>query len=225
MRLPAMAGTLSAAALVAATLLPGIADAGAIRGTLFLSARAQKSVGESAEPRLQRGVEDAIVYVDSIPEKVERDLTSRRFLFIRLKSRQRVLNVVQRQRFDPRVAVVAVGTQVAFINLDRIYHSLFSVSPAHRFDLGKHAPGERDTLLFERPGVVNLHCDIHPDETGYLVVTPNHAYARPDSLGRYRLPRLPPGDYTVRVFHPRWGEFARDATVPKRGDLTLDLVK
>jgi hypothetical protein len=118
---------------------------------------------------------------------------------------------------------VPVGTRAEFQNLDHVYHNVFSVSPARRFDLGKYAPGKIDTVDFERAGVVNLHCDIHPDELGYIVVTPNHAVARPDSLGRFRMPKLPPGHYTLRVFHPRRGEFERPVEVPKRGDVSVDL--
>jgi hypothetical protein len=72
---------------------------------------------------------------------------------------------------------------------------------------------------------VNLHCDIHPDEQGYLVVTPNRVYARPDSLGRWRLPKLPAGTYKLRMFHPVRGELTREVVMPPRGDLAVDLVK
>lgn len=78
-------------------------------------------------------------------------------------------------------------------------------------------------MVFDRAGVANLHCDIHPDESGFVVVVPNHAFARPDSLGRFALPKLPKGDYTLHVWHPRLGEITRDVTMPKHGDLKIEL--
>ncbi len=220
MRFKAVAGTVIVTALVASG-----AAAGVIQGTLWMGPRAQRPA-RAPEAGRQRGVTDAVIYVERVPEQVERDLARpRRLWFFHGSPRVRVQKVVQRARFDPRVAVVAAGTRVAFLNLDRVYHNVFSVSPAMRFDLGKNAPGASDTIGFARPGVVNLHCDIHPDEQGYVVVTPNHVFTRPDSLGHYRLPKLPPGSYTVNVFHPGLGEFARTAEVPKRGDVQLDLVK
>jgi hypothetical protein len=214
------------AAIVAAlAVTPAGARAGAIVGTLWMPGRAVKKDAKTLpDAKRQQGAADAVIYVERVPDVVERDLTTvKRLFFFRRPLPARVTTVVQRQRFEPRVAAVVEGARVAFVNLDRVYHNVFSVSPARRFDAGKNPPGSRDTLAFEKPGLVNLHCDIHPDEQGYVVVVPNHAFARPDSLGRYRLPKLPAGDYTVRVFHPRLGEFTRPVTVPKKGDVTLEL--
>ncbi|NOT33549.1 MAG: hypothetical protein HOP12_05180 [Candidatus Eisenbacteria bacterium] len=198
------------------------ASAGVLMGTLQLKAVSGRLTGGAS--KLPRDLTDAVIYVEKIPPEVERKLIGRRrFLFFRSRRPVEVLNVVQRTRFSPRVASIAAGSSVAFYNLDKIYHNVFSVSSSRRFDLGKNAPGARDTVAFERAGVVNLHCDIHPEEQGYLVVTPNHAYTRPESLGTWRLPVLPPGKYTLRVFHPRVGEFSRTVEMPARGDLSVEL--
>jgi len=207
--------------LVASLVWTHAAEAGVVAGTLWLPAAARVSRGGALRP--QRGVTDAVIYIERIPDKVEKKLASPGGWF-RRKTTPRAPRIVQKnQSFTPRVLAVAAGSDVEFQNLDRVYHNAFSVSPAKRFDLGKYPPGRADTVRFGKPGVVNLHCDIHPQMVGYVVVTPNHAFSRPDSLGRYQLPKLPPGDYTVRVFHPRLGELTREVTVPKRGDLALDI--
>ena len=203
------------------------AAAGTIRGTLWLTREAEDAHRKSGLPpaaRAQLGVTDAVIYVDTLSSKEDQKLASTRHWFWQRKDTPHLPRVVQNdRRFDPRVMSVPVGTRAEFQNLDHVYHNVFSVSPAKRFDLGKYAPGRIDTVAFERAGVINLHCDIHPDELGYIVVTPNHAVARPDSLGRFRMPKLPPGHYTLRVFHPRRGEFERPVEVPKKGDVSLDL--
>lgn len=211
--------------LVAAAVACAVSTtaAGALHGTLRFRADARARPGS---PKALRGVTEAIVYVEKVPPEVERRLAGgRRFPFVGRKPEPEVLNVVQRRRFEPRVAAAAAGTRVAFVNLDRVYHNVFSVSKSRRFDLGKNAPGARDTVAFERPGVVNLHCDIHPEEHGYLVVTPNRAWTRPDSLGRWRLPKLPAGRYVLRMFHPVRGELSRAVEMPRRGDLAVALVR
>lgn len=211
------------------SLLASAADAGVIRGTLWMrrpppTTTDGKAPSDQALRKTQRGVTDAVIYLEKVPAKVESKLTSSGFLFFRKAARPRPLRIVQMNRkFTPHVLAIAAGGQVEFQNLDTVYHNAFSVSAAKRFDLGRNPPGRSDTLAFTRSGVINLHCDIHPDMMGYVVVTPNHAYARPDSLGRYRLPKLPPGSYTVHVFHPRRGALKRTAEVPRRGDVTLDL--
>jgi plastocyanin len=65
--------------------------------------------------------------------------------------------------FLPSLLPVLVGTRVEFPNLDDTYHSIFSYSPAKRFDLGRYRPDERPipSEVFDTPGLVTLRCDIH----------------------------------------------------------------
>ena len=203
--------------IVLALLLAPAAHAGRIRGTLRIGPVIASRVDAATQ-----NVRDAVIYVESIPPQVETKLAHPGFLFFH--SKPSVPRVVQMdRRFNPRVLSIAAGTSVAFHNMDQVWHNTFSVSATRSFDLGKHPPGWADTVTFERPGVVNLHCDIHSSMVGFIVVTPNHAFTRPDTAGVYRLPSLPPGSYTVRVTHPRHGELRREVEVPKHGDLTLDL--
>jgi len=191
------------------------ADAGVIQGTLTGSAKKAKKGRAS--------LNDAVIYVEKLPEAVERKLNSRGFWFWRREAPARVRNLVlMKRRFDPYVLAIAVGDRIAFQNLDRVYHSAFSVSAAKRFDLNRRPPGAADTLTMGRAGVINLHCEIHPDMGGYVVVTPNHAFTFPNQTGQYKLPSLPPGAYTVRVFHPRWGEIQKRVLIPKGENVTLD---
>ena len=169
-----------------------------------------------AEP----GMREVVVYLDSIPAKQEKKLAERE-----RKSRDRANYriVLMNSRYTPRVTAVAAGSNVEVQNLDSIWHNTFSVSRAKSFDLGKIRPGTMDTVAFDRPGVINLHCDIHPKEIGFVMVTPNHAFARPDSLGQFDLPRLPAGRYRLRLWHPSMGEESREIELPKKGVLDVDL--
>jgi plastocyanin len=233
-------------ALLAGTLaVPGAAESGVIRGRLLTtSAKTRPPSGDPSADKsgdksggkqndrpgrnqkdtspleVQRGASDAVIYLVKVPDKVEKKLTKRGW-FAKKPALARV--VQERRAFVPRVLVTTVGSSVEFANLDRVYHNVFSVSAAKRFDLGKYPPGHADTVTFENAGVANLHCDIHPDESAFVVVVPNHAFVRPDSLGRYKLPKLPPGDYALRVWHSRLGEIRRDVVMPRRGDVDLDL--
>jgi hypothetical protein len=215
-------------------LAPAPARAGKIHGALWVNGKAAAIAhaivtptpeNQAATKRAQRGVTDAVVWVDKVPEAVERKLADGgpRW-FWQPREQPRLRRIVQRNHaFTPHALAVVAGSQVEFLNLDRVYHNAFSVSSARRFDFGKYAPGRADTVLFERTGVINLHCDIHPEELGFVVVVPNHVNARPDSLGAFTLPKLPPGTYTLRAWHPRLGETKRSFEVPKRGDVSLEL--
>ena len=125
------------------------------------------------------------------------------------------------QGFVPRVLPVSVGARVEFPNLDPIYHNVFSVSPPKRFDLGKYGKGRSKSLVFDKPGLVNVYCDIHSNMEAFIVVLPNAWFAQPDAEGRFTLPPLPAGTYTVRVWHPDLGD--RTASVTVGDDDTRDV--
>ena len=212
--------------LVLAPLLVASAHAGAVGGTLWMSREAQMRAQQAPATagRAQQGVLDGVVWLDEIPAKLERKLATPPHGLFQKPKPVALPRVMQSERqFRPRVTAVAAGAHILFSNADRFYHNAFSVSKAKRFDLGKYPPGRSDTVVFNRSGVINLHCDIHPDMLGFIVVTPNHAFVRPDSLGRFGLPKLPPGHYVLRAWHPRRGELKREFEVPSRGDVDLEL--
>jgi len=127
------------------------------------------------------------------------------------------------QAFSARVLSCVVGTVVDFPNQDPIFHNVFSVSPVKRFDLGKYPKGHSKQVKFDKPGLVQVFCDIHPSMACFILVLPNRAFARPDESGAYALPRLPAGTYTFKFWHPDFGEVARNVKVPASGDVTVDV--
>ena len=60
----------------------------------------------------------------------------------------------QGSRFDPELIVVPVGSTVQFPNSDPIFHNVFSLSKARKFDLGYYPQGQSRTVKFDRAGVV-----------------------------------------------------------------------
>jgi plastocyanin len=97
---------------------------------------------------------------------------------------------------------VAVGTKVEFPNLDDTYHNIFSYSPAKRFDLGRYRSDERPipSQVFDVPGVVTLHCDIHEHMRGLILVLASPHFVTTDTDGTYRLSGLPAGHYTLKAW-------------------------
>jgi len=107
------------------------------------------------------------------------------------------------QRFAPHVLAVHTGTQVRFPNSDNIRHQVYSFSTAKRFELRLYEGTPADPLLFDKPGVVVLGCNIHDWMLGYIYVTDDPHFAVSNAQGKVRLEQLPPGDYHATLWHPQ----------------------
>jgi len=105
--------------------------------------------------------------------------------------------------FYPHVLAVRKGTTVDFVNHDNTYHNVFSLSPVKRFNIGRRPTGEAVPVLFDKPGVVQIFCDIHSQMTAFVVVLENPFFAQPSDDGTFKLDHIPPGTYTLKVWHER----------------------
>jgi plastocyanin len=114
------------------------------------------------------------------------------------------VSVVQDQmEFDPLVTVVLVGTRVTFPNRDKVQHHVYSQSTPKRFDIPLYRGETKDAVLFDKPGVVTLGCNIHDWMAAYIVVLATPHFAKSGADGIVPLATLPAGRYRLDVWHPR----------------------
>jgi plastocyanin len=126
------------------------------------------------------------------------------------------------RRFLPDLVVVQVGSIVSFPNMDPIFHNVYSLSKPKTFDLGSYDKGETRKVAFPKPGIVEIYCHLHPNMAATVVVTPNRWYARPDRSGQFRIPNVPPGQYTVVAWHKSAGFFRKSIVVESGHDSVAD---
>jgi plastocyanin len=111
--------------------------------------------------------------------------------------------MTQRNRqFEPHTLVVQAGTSVHFPNLDTVRHHVYSFSAAKPFELKLYAGTPSAPVLFDKPGVVILGCNIHDRMSGWIVVVDTPYFAATDAAGQARID-VPDGEHLVRVSHPR----------------------
>jgi plastocyanin len=109
----------------------------------------------------------------------------------------------QRNRaFVPRVLVVGVGSRVEFPNNDSVSHQVYSFSPAKHFQLPLYKGEVHPPVIFDRPGLVVLGCNIHDSMVGYILVTEAPYFGSTDASGALALKGLPKGDYQIAVWSP-----------------------
>ena len=107
------------------------------------------------------------------------------------------------KEFVPYVKVVRAGTAVHFPNKDHIRHHVYSFSPARAFELPLYAGTPAEPVVFDKPGIVTLGCNIHDWMIGYVYVTDSPWAGKTGEDGRITIGALPPGNYRVHVWHPR----------------------
>ena len=128
---------------------------------------------------------------------------------------EKVLDIVQKNKeFSPDILPVVAGQEVRFPNYDKIYHNVFSISPIKSFDLGQYKGKEPPKLVtFEKPGLVPIFCNIHPEMLTYVVVLENNAYAITDKDGTFQIGNVPPGTYNVNAWLPQAKRVSQEIVV------------
>jgi len=116
----------------------------------------------------------------------------------------RHVQMVQKDKtFKPHVLAIEVGTTVDFPNYDPIFHNAFSTYNGQLFDVGLYPPGTSRSVWFARPGIVRVFCNIHAAMSAVILVLNTPYLDTTKSDGRFEIRPVPPGDYTLRVFHER----------------------
>jgi len=158
---------------------------------LVVSMLASAATAGSIEGKVTPG--DSVVYVDVIAGKTFPAPT------------QKALIDQKGLKFSPQLLVIQVGTTVEFQNDDSVQHNVFwpSVGGNRKLshNLGTWPQGEKRPFKFDQPGVVPLLCNVHPEMSGYIIVSPTPYFAQTDAGGNYKIANVPDGKYTVVAWH------------------------
>ncbi|KPF67499.1 hypothetical protein IP84_12825 [beta proteobacterium AAP99] len=106
------------------------------------------------------------------------------------------------KQFAPSVTVVQTGTAIQFPNRDTVRHHVYSFSPAKNFEIKLYVGTPAEPVLFDKPGVVVLGCNIHDHMVAWINVVDTPWFAK-TSQGNAQIAAVPPGDYELQVWHPR----------------------
>ena len=168
---------------------------------------------------------DIVVYLPKAPA-VDVDLSKTKFVMDQ-----------QNLAFIPRVLPIPVGSTVLFPNNDKVDHNVFSMSRTKTFNLGSYQPGQSQTVVFDKPGIVELRCDVHAEMAAYILVMKNPYFAVTDRKGNFEIPDsgylqqvglegiadLPPGKYSIKTRHEKLKTQKKSIVVPDSGDGTVQL--
>jgi plastocyanin len=126
--------------------------------------------------------------------------------------------------FVPHLIVVQQGTTVDFENDDSVQHNVFWPSvggnkkDAH--NMGTWPKGDRRSFKFDHPGAVPLLCNVHPEMSGFIIVSPTPYFAQTDASGNFKIENIPDGKYNVVAWHE--GSKAQTKPVDLAGNGKVD---
>lgn len=154
--------------------------------------QARGSIGGVVVVRDRAGSEkadrsDVVIYLEQVPRKYQA-LKKPRALAQRDKS------------FVPKMITVTKGSVVDFPNEDKFFHNVFSLSDGNTFDLGLYRAGESKSITFDKTGVVDVYCNIHPNMWAQILVLDNPFFTTTNKDGTFELTKVPAGSYSVAAW-------------------------
>lgn len=166
---------------------------------IFMSLFADLQAGELEvfiEDENGNPVKDAVVVAKALIDSSTNSRAS--------TEKPRTLTIAQtNKQFVPYVTAIRVGAAVSFPNRDDILHNVYSFSKAKKFQLPLYKDEPPEPVVFDKPGVVILGCNIHDSMVAYVYVLETPHFAKTDTSGRAKLKGLPLGEYRVQARHPR----------------------
>jgi plastocyanin len=124
--------------------------------------------------------------------------------------------IEQRDReFIPWMTVVQTGTSVDFPNNDTVRHHVYSFSEPKRFEIKLYAGKPGQPIVFDKPGQVDIGCNIHDWMEAHVLVVDTPYFARTGADGRATVAGVPAGRYRLRPWHP----LQKAAAVPEEIDV------
>ena len=154
---------------------------------------------------------DVVVYVEGVPVKPKVPKTIAATI------------TMSHKRFEPHLVVIPVGGTVSFPNEDPIFHNAFSVSGENRFDLDLYKRPKTGAFTFQKPGVVRVYCNIHPQMSAVVLVRDNPFFTRAAADGSFAIEGVPAGPQVLHAWHERGGEATAPVTVTAEGTVRLPL--
>lgn len=127
--------------------------------------------------------------------------------------------------FVPRIMLIKSKMEGVVLNSDSVGHNFHTISKGI-FNINKKIqPGSKLVVKktkIRKTGMVRAKCDIHSWMGGYWVVADSPYTILSDADGNFSIADIPPGNYTLKIWHEKLGESRQKFEVTKGGTTTVD---
>ena len=142
--------------------------------------------------------------------------------------------------FVPHVAAIMAGESSKIRNSDPVQHNahgFLGAQPIFNSPLSVKGRLVDVTSRLKQPGVVRVLCDVHTHMTAWIVAHDSPYFAVTDEQGNFKIDGIPPGKYTITMWHegflprgtdkdgrPIYDEWrvTREVSVPRGGSVAVN---
>ncbi|MDO9183342.1 MAG: urate hydroxylase PuuD [Bacteriovorax sp.] len=126
--------------------------------------------------------------------------------------------------YSPRVIATRVGQKVDFINSDNLFHNIRSVTQNNKsFNIPMPKKDQRVTMVFDKPEIfLQSKCSVHPWMGAYIAVVDHPFFSVTNDKGEFNITNLPPGSYTLEIWHEVFGTQTKELTIKNNDKLNLN---
>jgi plastocyanin len=128
-------------------------------------------------------------------------------------------------RYTPHILAFQVNQDFEIVNEDQTSHNIHTLPSSNREWNKMQPPGSPPIEdKYARPEFIPVKCNIHPWMKGTLAVMKNSHYAITTGDGEFKLPNLPPGNYTITAWHESYGEQTQEVSITGPETKSLNFV-
>ncbi len=131
--------------------------------------------------------------------------------------------------YHPRVVLNKVGDDLVVLNSDNILHNIHTHPEKTGNPVANIAQPKFKKKLtlskryFAKPGIIKLTCDVHDWMTGYAVIADSPYVDVTEDGGKFEIKDVPPGTYTVEIWHETLGMKTEKVEVKSGATASLDV--
>ncbi len=120
--------------------------------------------------------------------------------------------------YHPHVMGIQVGQPLEILNSDETLHNIHAMPKNNKeFNIGQPVKNLKTQRKFDAPEVmVPFKCDVHKWMNSYAGVLEHPFFAVSGLDGTFTIDGVPPGTYTVEVWHERAGTKEMSVTVAEK---------
>jgi hypothetical protein len=124
--------------------------------------------------------------------------------------------------YHPYAQTFPVNSTLEILNSDDVLHNVKTKGGSKTtFNIAQPKFKRKLTVEFKNPEIVQVECNVHGWMNAFLAVADHPYYALTDANGSFKITDVPPGTYTLKVWHAKLGEQTKEVTVSPKEEVKV----